>query len=381
MWWRTVVRTDGGKTTENRSALGDLHRRARDEENAGASLSGHERNRLFLSRGGEEFVDASGISGLDNPADGRAFGILDYDRDGWLDIALVNSNAPWIELFRNQMGCHPAAGPGRGRTLAFRFVGGNDTAQPSSSWSARDGIGAVVTVDLGSRPLVREVRAGEGFAAQNSATLLVGIGEHERARKVTVRWPSGLLQEVLDVPEGTLLTVYENPERSPSGQAFVGEPNRRAVPSRPAPPRSRLGIPSGSRKGRLHLYTTMAAWCAACKVEIPKLRRLRSTFGEEDLAMFGVPIDPAESRELIEAWRAENQPPYELRSDLGPAEVARVRNLVLDDLKFDAVPATLLTDGDGHVLWIQWGPPSISKIRELLAGIDNEQKGNCQENP
>jgi hypothetical protein len=134
VWWRTVVRSDAGRTADNRSALAGLHRRAREEENAGASLSGHERNRLFLNRGGEEFLDASGVSGLDDPADGRAFATLDYDRDGWLDIALVNSNAPWVELFRNQMGCHPGAGPGR--TLALRFVGGNDAAQPSATWSA-----------------------------------------------------------------------------------------------------------------------------------------------------------------------------------------------------------------------------------------------------
>jgi hypothetical protein len=125
----------------------------------------------------------------------------------------------------------------------------------------------------------------------------------------------------------------------------------------------------------------MAAWCAACKVEIPRLRRLRSVFGEDELAMFGVAIDPAESRELIEAWRAENQPPYEIRSDLAAAEVSRVRDLVLDDLEFDAVPATILTDGEGGVLQIQWGPPSISKVRELLAGIERGAEEICQENP
>ena len=51
-----------------------------------------------------------------------------------------------------------------------------------------------VEVDVGGRTLLREHRAGEGFSAQNSATLIVGLGAHQRAeRAVRVRklWPSG----------------------------------------------------------------------------------------------------------------------------------------------------------------------------------------------
>jgi peroxiredoxin len=123
----------------------------------------------------------------------------------------------------------------------------------------------------------------------------------------------------------------------------------------------------------------MATWCAACKVEIPELRRLRARFGEDELAMFGIPIDSSESRELVESWVRENQPPYALRSDLSAVDVSRVRNLVLDRLKFEAVPATILTDGEGGILRVQWGPPSISKLRELLA--TRETNDTCQENP
>ena len=67
----------------------------------GVSHSGHERNRLFLNRAGEQFVDVSGVSGLDDAADGRSFALLDFDRDGWLDIAVVNANAPLLRLYRN----------------------------------------------------------------------------------------------------------------------------------------------------------------------------------------------------------------------------------------------------------------------------------------
>ena len=372
------MRNDVDMTAANRTALAQMSRRTRDEEKAGASLSGHERDRLFLSSRGTRYRDVSGVSGLDDPSDGRAAALLDYDRDGWLDVALVSSNAPMLKLFRNRIGCHPAAGAGepRGGMVAFRFVGGNETARPSPSFSARDGYGALVSVDLGGRTLLREHRAGEGFAAQNSATLLVGLGEHERARSVTVRWPNGRTQTTADVPAGTLLTVYENAGRSPTGEAFVREPYVRAAAAaraaRPRPAGRRLVLPAAARKTpprpRLALFTTMATWCTACRSELAQFRTLRAAFSPEELSMAAVPIDTAESRELVEAWGAAHAPPYELLTNLAETEVSVVKDLVLETLQLDAVPATIVTDASGGVLLTQWGPPSISKIRELLAG-------------
>jgi len=48
----------------------------------------------------------------------------------------------------------------------------------------------------GRNQLIREYRCGEGFAAQNSSTLLIGIGDHPSASRVTVRWPSGKTSQV-----------------------------------------------------------------------------------------------------------------------------------------------------------------------------------------
>ena len=378
------MRSDTEMTPGNRTALAQISRRGRTEERAGASLSGGERDHLFLSTRGTEFTDIAGVAGLDDPADGRAFGILDYDRDGWLDLAVVNSNAPMLELFHNQIGCHPVtvANPSaRGRMIALRFVGGNHTAQPTRSWTARDGIGAKVTVDLGDLKILREHRAGEGFAAQNSATVLVGIGARDVAPTVSVRWPAGGTQAATDVPAGALLTVYENPAQSPTGEAFVREDYvkpataRDAAVSRPAGRRS-LTLPVGTagKPSDLQLFTTMATWCTACKGEMPQFRRLRAAFTPRDLGLFGVPIDPSEGPARIEAWDATNRPAYRLLRGLTATHVAAVKSLVLDELKMDAVPASIVTDGAGNVLLARWGPPSISQIRELLATVRSPDK-------
>ena len=119
------------------------------------SFSGNERNRLFLNRNGRQFVDVSGISGLDSPADGRVLVVWDYDRDGWQDFAVVNSNTPLLNVFHNEIAprrgrssedpnsrTHTAAAnvasgeTPAGGVIAVRFVGGNHTDQPSREYSA-----------------------------------------------------------------------------------------------------------------------------------------------------------------------------------------------------------------------------------------------------
>ena len=208
---------------------------------AGASFSGHERNHVFLNQGRKDYVEVSGVSGLDHPGDSRAFGILDYDRDGWPDIAMVGANAPLFQLFRNQMGEREGA---TGGMVAVRFEGGNRSSDASDQWSARDGYGARVLLGIGGRTLLREHRAGEGFAAQNSATMLVGIGDAELATRLEVQWPSGLSYDTTAVPAGTLVTAYENPSASPMGAPFVLTPY--GVPAPHYPLVASAGIPGRS---------------------------------------------------------------------------------------------------------------------------------------
>jgi len=368
------VRNDAAKTAGNAGALAQLGLRTKAEEQAGASLSGHERDHLFLSDRGVAFADIGGVSGLDDPADGRAAAFLDYDRDGWIDIALANANTPRLVLFRNRIGCLPSA---NGRIVAVRFVGGNATPRPAPGWSARDGYGARVTVDLGDGTLVREQRAGEGFATQNSATMVIGIGARAVVPSLTVRWPSGRTATTADLAAGTLLTVYENPAQSPTGEAFLRETYAKPVASRATPPatarstrRVPLPPPAGETTApRLRMYSTMATWCVACRGELAQLQRLRTTFAAADLAMAGVPIDTNESREQVEAWGTANHPPYELLSGLTRAQVLGVKALVQKELNSDAVPATLITDAAGNLLHAEWGPPTLSRIRDLLAGL------------
>ncbi len=339
---------------------------------AGASQSGHERDHLFYNRRGKDFVELSGVSGLDHPADGRAMAILDYDRDGLPDFAVANANRPLFLLYRNRIADRGAE---RNEFVALRLVGGNHSARPAPGWSNRDAIGAQVTLELAGETILRELRAGEGFGAQNSSTLLVGIGKHDRVDRLKVRWPSGRTTEVADVAAGSLVTVHEDPEASPSGDPAVMERYRR--PRAPSPPprvteTPRLDIlddPAATPPGELRMYFTMATWCLLCRGEIPTLKRLRETFSEESLYMAGVPVDPEDSPEKLAAYERELSPPYEMLATLPRERVERVQRHVIEALNVDALPATIVTDREGRVIHTMFGVPSVSDIRSWLAGV------------
>lgn len=172
------------------------------------SFSGHERNRWFYNQnrdGQRSFVDLSTLSGLDSDADGRGFAIWDYNRDGRVDIALSNANAPHLNLYTNQI-------QSDNQVIAVRFVGGADS-NSSSKFSTRDGYGAIVTLETSDGiNIKREFRCGEGFAVQNSDTLLIGIGAAQSVRNLKVRWPSGIEYDTQQIDSGSLVTLWENKE-------------------------------------------------------------------------------------------------------------------------------------------------------------------------
>ena len=179
MFWRTVVRASGDPRFLADGPWGQMVAMADSTFrmlSTGASWSGHERNHLFLGQPGKgEFVRVSGISGLDDEGDSMSAAMLDFNRDGWMDVALGNISKPRFRLLRNDV--KDQLRNGANGYVALRFVGGNDRPEPAKEWSARDALGARVDVDLGNgRRIVREYSRNDGFKTQHSATLLIGTG-------------------------------------------------------------------------------------------------------------------------------------------------------------------------------------------------------------
>ena len=348
--------------------------------------SGNERNHLYFGGVPGYFQDYSGISGIDDPGDGRSFSTLDYDLDGRQDIALASPGSPRFRLLRNGIGERVGADNG---FIAVRLVGGNHSASASTEWSARDGFGAAVALDLSGTIVFREHQPESGFVGQNSTTMILGMGKHPKAARMDVRWLSGKTQTLENVPARRLVTVYENPDQSPTGEAFVIEDYVRNVArgdlasadtgSRdfwktrflPTPPLdSTLALTHGEvRIGEgsdVTLIATMATWCVACVEEMPEFEALRARFTEQELAIVAVPVDPEDTTKMLEAWAVKHRPPYKIAYGIKPDAVAQVNAVTMAELRADAVPATFLTDRDGQVLIARWGVPTISDVRRAL---------------
>jgi len=342
---------------------------------AGVSFSGHERDAVFLNLGNGEFKDVSGVSGADDPGDGRVSALLDFDRDGWWDIAQINANAPALKLYRNRFGSD-ARWRATHHVIALRFVGGNRHAKADPTLSNRDGFGALVTIDLGGTTVSREHRAGEGFAGQNSATMLVGIGTHRLARKITVRWPSGKTQTLDRVAANQLVTI-----REPGGDA-AGDPPfdvakyvtaktlawHAPVDGASGPARVSIDVPAAAGDPELRVFTTFATWCEACRSDVPQFVRLREAFPDDRLGLFAVPFDEKDGRAQLEEWMTSRQPPYTMLFDLAPEQRTAIKKFLVERLKQEALPSTIVANRNGEVLKTMLGVPTVSDLRMLRDG-------------
>ncbi|NRB37614.1 MAG: VCBS repeat-containing protein [Pseudomonadales bacterium] len=144
------------------------------------------------------FTESSHSLGLTDIQQGKGLITLDYDRDGDLDIFVVNNNAQAI-LYRNDS------------------INNNDwiKVDVKGTVSNRDGIGAKVTLTYGeadSQSQFMEVLASGNFLGQNEKTLHFGLGEHAvngQVSAIEVKWPSGIVQVINNIAVNQYITITE----------------------------------------------------------------------------------------------------------------------------------------------------------------------------
>jgi tetratricopeptide (TPR) repeat protein len=175
--------------------------------------SGYERNVFYANNRDGTFSDISAVVGLDFMEDGRAFALGDFDHDGRLEIFLKNRNAPQLRILKNVMTDLPPS-------IAFRLQG---------TKSNRDAIGASVTIETGAGRQTRMLQAGSGFLSQHSKDVFFGLGDAslddanlgdaKSPVHASIRWPSGYVQELQNLPINHRIWVEEGTE-SPRLEPF-----------------------------------------------------------------------------------------------------------------------------------------------------------------
>ena len=171
--------------------------------------SGYERNILYANNRDGTFSNVSAAVGLDFVEDGRSFAVADIDHDGRLEVILKNRNAPQVRILKNVVSEIPPS-------ITFSLEGSwrNDPESGVKSGmhnnkSSRDAVGAEVTIETEARRQTRTLRASSGFLSQHTKDVVFGLGSASGPVCASIRWPSGLVQDLGEVPANHKIWVTE----------------------------------------------------------------------------------------------------------------------------------------------------------------------------
>ena len=171
---------------------------------------------LYRNNGNGTFTDlsASAGPGITTSASARGLAVGDLWNDGRISVVISNMSArPSLLVNEARSSNH---------WIAIKTVG---------SKSNRDGIGARVTVKIGKRTLVDEVRSGSSYDSNSDMRVHFGLGAARKIDELKIRWPSGLTERfdnlrvdtIHTLKEGTGTAVQDAAEKSkarPAGAAI-----------------------------------------------------------------------------------------------------------------------------------------------------------------
>ncbi len=163
----------------------------------GHNLSAYERKRTFLNvrgpDGGRNFLDVSFLTGADGDGDGRSVVAGDFRNIGKLDLVLRQTSGGPIIMYENNFAAK--------HYLKVSLRG---------SQSNRFGIGSRLIASVKGQPIVREMYPLNSYRSQMPNIVHFGLGDADRVERLTIRWPSGKVQELTDLAADRHIIVDED---------------------------------------------------------------------------------------------------------------------------------------------------------------------------
>ncbi len=150
----------------------------------GETKDGKGEVRLFRNLGPDGFKDVTADVGLDKVQlkDPRAIITGDYDNDGATDLLITQNHGPAV-LLKNE-------GGNKNNWLRLNLKGLADN---------KSAIGTKVEVFSDGIRQKFEIYGSNGYLGQNSPYLTVGLGQAKEADIVRMLWPTGVLQDEIEV--------------------------------------------------------------------------------------------------------------------------------------------------------------------------------------
>jgi len=166
---------------------------------------GQQQNLLLLNNRSGHFQIVKDTGGAPGSLAGVGDSVttVDFDGDGFLDLLVTNGES---------MGRSLGLPSDRGGYQLFRNVGNGNhwlKIDLEGTRSNRDGIGAIVRVTAGGVTQTRLQDGGVHHRGQNHSRLHFGLAKQAQVEKITVRWPSGVVQELQGTKANQVLRVKE----------------------------------------------------------------------------------------------------------------------------------------------------------------------------
>ena len=151
---------------------------------AGETKDGKGEVRLLRNLGPDGFKDVTTEVGLDKISwkEPRAIITGDYDNDGTTDLLITQNHGPAV-LLRNE-------GAAQNHWLRLSLKGLNDN---------KSAIGTKVEVFSGGNRQKFEIYGSNGYLGQNSTDIVVGLGQSKDVDIVRMLWPTGVLQDEIEI--------------------------------------------------------------------------------------------------------------------------------------------------------------------------------------
>jgi hypothetical protein len=167
----------------------------------GETKEGKGEVRLFRNLGADGFKDVTADVGLDKIQlkEPRAIITGDYDGDGATDLLITQNHGPAV-LLRNE-------GGNQNHWLRLSLKGLADN---------RSAIGTKVEVFAGGNRQKFEIAGSNGYLGQNSTDIVVGLGDAKEADIVRMLWPTGVLQDEINVAGDRQQNITEIDRRGSS---------------------------------------------------------------------------------------------------------------------------------------------------------------------
>jgi tetratricopeptide (TPR) repeat protein len=157
--------------------------------------------RVFRNRGDGSFEDVSSVLGLDKVKLTAPRGLIaaDVDGDGAADLIVTQLNAPPV-LLRN-------VGANKNHFVRLDLAGFADN---------KTALGVKVEVFASGHWQKWEQAGASGYQTQAPPQILVGLGEAEGIDLLRILWPTGVLQDEIDLPHQPVIAMKEADRRGSS---------------------------------------------------------------------------------------------------------------------------------------------------------------------